>query len=314
MKSFLTKVLMTAALLAISAVAASAQCDPEETGALYKKFLADHKGKPEQKKAAGETAKTYISRFGECPGDAERKITGYIKDWLAKYEAALIESACTSAVEKNPTQAFELCKPYVASNPENLRAHLLLSLAGIRKASDRSLNDATVRAARRSLELINAGQTVTPWFMGGTREETVATLEFYIASLTLETAPAEAAATMLRLAHSESSYKKDPNTYYLLAKSLHSSEVKKDIGEYTAKCAQETTAACDEAFKKIESKIDRVIDAYARAVALGSGKPEHDRITAVAKPALVELWKQRHEDAGKGVDKFVAEVLSKKLP
>jgi hypothetical protein len=292
------------------------QCDNEELTASYEKWLKSRTGPLAKQKTAADLAKDYIAKYGECPGEAEQKITAYIRKFQNDYAIAVDEAACTGAVDQTPARAFELCRPHVARNPDSLRNQLLLSLAGIKLANkaDQTTKDQAVRSMRRSLELINAGQTMKEWVFGGSREETVGALEFYIAFLTVDTAPAEAATAMLRLAHSESSYKKDPNTYYLLARSLHSAAVKKDLADYNSKCSTQTSIDCDDALKKIESKIDRVIDAYARAVALGSGKPEHDRITAAAKPELVTLWKQRYEDKGAGLEKFVAEVLAKSLP
>ena len=311
------RILTFALFLTLSTIAANAQCDTDAVAATYSKFLENHKGTPEQKKIAHETAKEYLAKFGECPTDAEKKVAAYIKNWQAKYEAWQIESACTNAVDKTPARAFELCRPYVAKDPENLRAYLLLSLAGFKtaKTTDKTIRDQAVQAMRKSLDLIKAGKTIDPWVFGGSKEEAVGTLEFFSASLTMDTAPAEAAAAMLRLAHSSSSYNKDPNTYYYLARSLHNSEVKKQIAEYNAKCSGTTPPAECEAFNdRIEAVIDRVIDAYARAVALSTGKPEHASVTTAAKPHLVELYKKRHGDSDAGLDKYVSEVLSKPLP
>ena len=313
MKRFLS----IALFLTLSVIAANAQCDTDALTAAYNKYVENHKGTPAQQRVANDLAKDYLSHFADCPGEYEKKITAYIKDWQTKYEARLIESVCVNAVGNTPAQAFERCRPYVAKNPENLRAYLLLSLAGIKtaKTADKTIKSEAVRAMRKSLELIKAGQTVDPWVFGGSKEEAVGTLEFFTASLTIDTEPAEAAAAMLRLAHSSTSYNKDPNTYYYLARSLNDSQVKKQIDEYNSKCSGATRPVdCDAFNDRIEATIDRVIDAYARAVALGTGKPEHASVTTAAKPRLVDLYKKRHGDSDAGLDKFVSEVLSKPLP
>jgi hypothetical protein len=313
MKHFLVAV----GFLTLFTLSASAQCDPEAVGALYTKFLDNYKGTAQQLQVASVTAKEYLSRFGECPTEPEKKVTAYIKEWQTKYEATLIESKCTNAVDKSPVQAFQECQPYLAKDPENLRAHLLLSLAGIKIAS-KAENDVKAKAVvamRKALDLIRNGRTVDQWIFGGSKDEAVGTLEFYSASLTIDTEPLEAAAALLRLAHSNSSYSKDPNTYFYLARSLHDGEVKKQVDEYNKSCSGPSAPAdCDLAYKKIESTIDRVIDAYARTVALGSGKSEHERVVALAKPLLTELYKERHENSEAGMDKYVADVLTKPIP
>src|SRR5688500_11994326 len=162
------KLLAIATLLTIFSLTAAAQeCGTENQTALYNKFLADRKGKPEQQKAASITAKEYLSKFGNCPSEEEKKITEYLKNWLTDYEtkqreqeAKAIENSCVNAVNKTPAQAFELCQPYLARDPENLRAHLLLSAAGIKETSNSKLHERTVISARKALELIKANKTV----------------------------------------------------------------------------------------------------------------------------------------------------------
>jgi len=318
---------MTIAMfLTLSTLAAhaqtNAQCGTEEQTALYSKFVAERKGTLERQKTASATGKEYLSKFGECASEEDKTINKYIKDWQAKHEAAVDEFNCTNAVDNTPAKASQLCGPYLARDTENLRAYLLLSLAGIKntKAADKNLNAETVKTARKALELIKAGKSVDKWILGDKKDEAAGTLEFYSAYLTMDTTPAETAAAMLTLARSSTSYSKNPSTYLYLGRAIHNSEVKKLADEYKQTCTgKESTPECDAAYTKIEAAIDRVIDAYARAVALSEGKPEYAKIAAVAKPDLADLYKERHEkelheNTGTGLDKFVAEVLSKPIP
>lgn len=305
------KLFAIALVITASALAANAQCDPEAVTAQYNKFL-EAKTKPEQEKAGKE----YIARFGACDGDAFKKITAYIKEELTKIEALKIESDCTTAVDKTPGQAFELCKPYVARDSENLRAYLLLTLAGVkhREGGDKRLSDDTVRAARKALDLIKAGKTTTRWLLADTREDAIASLEYYAAAYTIDATPDKTATTMLALAQSSTSFSKDPSTYYLLGRAVYESEFKKLSAGYKEKCGgNEPTPECDAAFVKIESTIDRVIDAYARAVALSAGKREHARLAAAVTPELTRVYKERH-DSDAGLDKLVKDVLGTPIP
>src|SRR5688572_5183596 len=99
-----------AIFLTLSALIANGQhppCDPEAETALYNKFLENRDGTPEQKKLANDAGKEYVAKFGECPSVGEKKVTAFIKDWfviyqawLVKYEARIIETNCTNAVDK----------------------------------------------------------------------------------------------------------------------------------------------------------------------------------------------------------------------
>lgn len=313
MKNFLA----IAIFFTLSAVAANAQqqCDTAALTDLYNSFLRDHKGKPEQQKSADKTGKEYVAKYGACESEAEKRITKYVMNWLDKYEAVMVESACVTAVEKTPAQAFDLCKPYLARDPENLRAHLLLSLAGIKQTSNKATHEQTLRSAGKSLELIKAGKKVDAWVLGGSKEETVATLEFYTATLTVDATPAETAAAMHKLAKSETSYSKDPTTFFYLGRTLYENEVKKQLADYRQKCSTaETTLECEAAYDKIEATIDRVIDAYARSVALTYGKSEHARVSKDSMDALVDLYRKRNNNSDAGLKELIAGVLSKPIP
>lgn len=308
------RILTVALFLTISAIAANAQCDTEALTATYLKFRDAPKATPEQQRAASDTAKEYLSKFADCPGEAETKITAYIKKWQTDYEAKLIDSACTSAVESTPAKALEACKPLLAKDPESLRTYLLLSFAGLKTASDQKLKEQTVKITRKTLELINAGKSVKQWIVADSKEETVATLEFYSAYLTADATPADTAAAMVKLARSTTSYQKDPRTYLYLGIALDKG-VDKQLAEYKATCTgKEPSTECSAAYDRIESSIDRVIDAYARVVALTNIQPADAGVGTMAKKALTTRYKQRHEDSEAGLDKYVADVLAKPIP
>ena len=126
------RILVVVGFLTLCTLSASAQCDPEAVGSLYTKFVDNHKGTAQQLQVASLAAKEYLSKFGECPTEAEKKITAFIKGWLMRYEGALIESKCTTAVDSSPAQAFQACQPYLAKDPENLRRHDCFRLPGSR--------------------------------------------------------------------------------------------------------------------------------------------------------------------------------------
>ena len=74
------------------AAAAPSSCDDEEAKArLYQKFLDNFKGNVEQQKVAYETGKEYLSRYGSCPKESDKKVADYVRKWVAKYEEAVRE-------------------------------------------------------------------------------------------------------------------------------------------------------------------------------------------------------------------------------
>lgn len=71
---------------------APSSCEDNEAKAqLYKKFLDNFKGNPEQQKVAYETGRTFIARYSNCPDEDDKKVSAYIRKWVAAYEKALKE-------------------------------------------------------------------------------------------------------------------------------------------------------------------------------------------------------------------------------
>jgi hypothetical protein len=73
----------------IKPAVAPLSCDDLEAKAnFYKTFLDNFKGGPEQQKAAHGAGKDYISRYESCPEENDKNVVGFIRNWVAKYEAA----------------------------------------------------------------------------------------------------------------------------------------------------------------------------------------------------------------------------------
>src|ERR1051325_5198113 len=96
------KVLIVAAFVAVFALPAFAQdtagqsqaagpctTEAEAKAALYQKFLANYKGTPDQQKVAYDTGKEYISKYGACPDEGDKKIASFIQNWTTKYDKAV---------------------------------------------------------------------------------------------------------------------------------------------------------------------------------------------------------------------------------
>src|SRR5215212_422662 len=79
------------ALAQDAAATPAAQAGPcttevEAKAALYKKFLDNYKGTPDQQRSASETGKEYLSKYGACPDEGDKKIATFIQNWVTKYD------------------------------------------------------------------------------------------------------------------------------------------------------------------------------------------------------------------------------------
>ena len=285
--------------------------EAEAKNALYQKFLANYKGTPDQQKTASEIGKEYIGKYGTCPDDADKKVAAFIQNWVGKYDKATADFALTKALNENPALAFQMSREILAANPDNLKLYLQLVAAGL-KSGNKSLNADTANAARKALQLVEQGKTSDLWLPYNSQQEAAPGLHYHLGYLTLENAPGEAAAHLVKVAQSTSSFSKEPSTYDFLAVAYYKNEFMPLAAEYKAKCeGKEATPECDTLFNKINAVTHRIVDAYARAVALspaGDAKAKEDR-----RGKLSTFYKQLHEGKEDGMNELVAGITSKPI-
>ncbi|HEX8149628.1 MAG TPA: hypothetical protein VF591_20790 [Pyrinomonadaceae bacterium] len=286
--------------------------EAEAKGALYQKFLASYKGTPEQQKAAAETGREYLGKYGTCPDEADKKVAAFIQNWVNKYDAAAADFIWKKAVNENPAEAFRLGRERTAKNPDDLTTYLQLVVAGLKSAQggNKSLYAETANAARKALQLIEQGKTSDIWLPYNSQQEAAPGLHYHLGYLTLENAPGEAATHLVKAAQSTSTYSKEPSTYDFLALAYYKNEFTPLAAEYKSKCeGKDATPECDALFNKINAVTHRIVDAYARSVALSpanDAKAKEDR-----RSKLSTFYKQLHEGSETGMNELVAGILAK---
>lgn len=284
--------------------------------ALYQRFLENYKGDSDKQKTAYDIGNQYLRTYGS-DNDA---VVQFLQRWVGKYEIATLEFNCNKAVNETPATAFTACKPYIDANPENLKGYLLLIIAGRKnaEAKNESTNAEASSAARRALLLIEQGKTTNSWAPFTSQAEAVAGLNYFIGFFTLKNSPGEAAQYMLKAAQSNSSWKTEPRTFVLLANAYLDGEYKRLINEYKAKyegkeITEEMKPKYEELLAKINAVTDRIIDAWARAIALSANKPEMQAWRDTLMKRLEDVYKQRHDGKVDGLNELVAGILSKPI-
>jgi len=291
--------------------------EAEAKAALYAKFRENFNKTADLQKVAYESGKEYLNKYGACTGEADKPIITYVQNWVNKYEEATLVFNCQKAANETPTQAFEACKAWIAAKPDDLRPHLALVGAGIKAytSKDNSLNARAAAEARTVLQMLEAGKTTDTWAPFANQQDAPAGLRYYIAAWSLEANPEESATQLLKIAQSGSTIAKEPGTFQLLGASIYNSEVKKMADQYKTQCeGKDATHECDVLLNKINYAIDRVIDSYARAVALSNANPKYSATATALRPVLTTLYKQRHEEKETGLNEYIASVLNKPLP
>ena len=292
------------------------QCSQESKDALYQAFLGSRT--TDQAKAY-DSAKKYLG----CPAtdvtEAQQKIIDYLKKWVTAYEEGTQKVQLSDLLynKKKYPEAYALGKQILAKEPENLKVLVDLGANGyiIAPLKNQDLNTAALEYARKALQLLDAGKTVEDWTPLSGKDTAIAYLNFTIGTLTLEKEPENALKNLIKSAQFETPLKKSPFTYAYIAGAYETGSYAKQSGEYkTLYGGKDETPESKLALANINQIVDRMIDGYARAVALAAS----DQAFAQQKPgwqeSLATWYKYRHNASDAGMNEFVASVLSKPLP
>lgn len=293
----------------LNETSAVAPQDEEAKAALYNEFLKNYKTDP---KAAYATAKQYLERF---PAQSEQ--TDYLKKWITAYEVKEKEGRKANVEDllrqQKYADAFGAAKVILNEEPADVRTlnnavFAALYAAGVNKND--SFNAEAANYARKSIQIIQNGQPFEK------RDDTLGWLNSALGFFSLKTSPAEAINYYIKAAGYEGAAKKDPQTYLFLADAYRAAEYTKLAGDIKTRCStgeQQASPECKALSERVNAVVDRMIDAYARAIAL-STDPKYASLKAAAMSDLTPLYKFRHEGNDTGLNEYIAGILAKPLP
>src|SRR6266545_1521254 len=280
------------------------QCTDESKAAWYKEFT-DLRTKDAAK--AYEAAKKYL---GCSP--AEDQYTAYLKKWVAAYdkEARKLKLPDLLYNQMKYTEAYALGKEILADDPENVKVLIDVSYAGYASKSE-ALSAETMAFAKKAIQLIEGGKAPENWSPYSSKEETLGYLYNTIASLSMRKSPSEGLTALIKAAQFEGKIKKLPSTYAVIAAAYETGPYAKLSADYKACCeGEEETPQSKLALENINQVVDRMIDAYARAVALAGNDPKKTEWME----SLTTWYKFRHNQSDAGLNEMIASVMSKPLP
>nr|MBA3240742.1 hypothetical protein [Acidobacteriota bacterium] len=291
------------ALAQTAAATPAAQAEDPAKTALYQKFV-DERGKkdPASQKAAFETGKEFLSKYGTT----EDQYVTYVRGWVAKYEVALRDFEFNTAVDKDVPKAFQLARGILANDPDNLAIHLKLVQVGLANATkNESLSLDILNYAKRALQLVDQGKTVDQWTPFKNRDEALGWLNYAVGANTVKTAPEEAASYLIKAAQANGPSKMEPTTYQLLGTAYLNGEFKRLAAQYKPFEGQVETPEGVALYEKVSQALDRSIDAYARAIALHKDPAQQK----VVRDLMTPYYKSRHGDSDAGLQEYIAGVL-----
>jgi hypothetical protein len=310
----------TVAILALPAAAHTAiaqdQCSVEGKNALYKTFTDNFKTAQDK---AYDAAKKYLACPAENADEGQQKIIAYLKNFVTKYEAADKKSQFRIKLynEKKYPEAYALGKELLAAEPDNLKVLVDLGANGylVIPLNNPSLNAEALDYAKRALQQLEAGKTIDDWQPLAGKDVAVAYLNYTIGALSLEKDPAGALKNLIKAAQFETPLKKSPYTYAYIAGAYETGPYKVQSEDYKAKYpGKDETPESKLALANINQIVDRMIDGYARAVALAANDSNFAQPKIVWNESLTTWYKYRNNNATTGMDQLVAGILSKPLP
>ena len=224
------------------------------------------------------------------------------------------------ALDGKYSEAYALGKQALVERPDDLRTLLIVSWSGLFMAtSGMPVNHTELSVyAQKALQLIHEGAVPDPEkpFLPKTKEQILGWLEYALGIFTLKTEPDQAIGYLTMAAQSEGFQKYDPQTYALLAVAYEKAHYEEMAADYRKRFKTPKQVATPEgraALARILPVINRMIDAYARAVALSGDNPAYAKKRVEWTNLLTDFYKFRQGGSVTGLDELVAGVLSRPL-
>jgi tetratricopeptide (TPR) repeat protein len=197
--------------------------------------------------------------------------------------------------------AFALASQMLSKDPDDLRTLIKITYLAAQAARDRNLKYANESYGLHAIEIIEkeqrpAGISDPAWLEAKTK---LPGLYQQVGIISLAKGNVVDAKT--QIGKSIKLNPKDATSYSLLGRLL-SGEYEKLMTTYRE--MPEDSTKQDEQ-KKLESLLDEVVDAYAHAVALATGKREHQALMQQLVPDLSSYYKIRHNDSVAGLKELI---------
>jgi hypothetical protein len=207
-------------------------------------------------------------------------------------------------------------KEILATEPENLQVLVDLGANAylLPPLKDAALTADGLGYAQKALQLLESGKVLENWDPLGSKDVALAYLNYSIGALTLEKDPSAALKNLLKVAQFETPLKKEPYTYAYIAGAYETGPYFKQSEAYKIYAGKDETPESKLALANIHQLVDRMIDAYARAVALAGSNPQFATAKSSWNDSLTTWYKFRNADKIEGMDQLVAGILSKPLP
>lgn len=312
LKSLVMAVFVAVSLMAAgSVVFAQKETDDPAKIAIYQRFLDNHKNNPV---VAYQAARDYLTKYTKDKDE----YTDYLNKWVTAYERDERKLNLPGLInEKKFDEAYKTGAKILADEPDYLRAQIDLGYAGYLAASakNETHNAEALSYATKAIQAIEGGKVPTEWAPFKGKDDTLAYLNYAVGFLTLKTDPNRSIDSLLKAATYQSDIKKTPSTYYFLAVAYEAGPYKTLSTAYQTEFAgKPETPASKAALEKLNVVMDRIIDAYARAIATSGTDPKTEQSRKEWLAQMSNYYKFRNNNSDAGMTELINGVLAKPLP
>jgi tetratricopeptide (TPR) repeat protein len=278
---------------------------------IYQRFRDNYERNPG---VAYQAARDYLQKYQKD----KDQYTDYLSKWVAAYERDDRKRQLGGLInEKKFAEAYKVGEKILADEPDYLRAQIDLGYAGYLAASskDESHNAEAVAYARKAIQAIESGKAPTEWAPFKGKDDTLAYLNYAVGFMTLKSSPEQAIDSLIKAAQYDSDIRKTPSTYYFLAVAYESGPYKTMSTAYQNTYANKPeTPESKAALEKLNVLMDRIIDAYARAINTAGTDPKTEQSRKEWMTQLSNYYKFRNGGSDTGLTQFIANAMQKPLP
>jgi len=262
---------------------------------------------------AYEAGKEYLTKY---PEDG---YTAHVKKWVGEYEKAARRVRFRQLLERDKKygEAFATGKLVLADAPDNLQTLINLAYAGYfaQAENDSSVNAETLAFARQAIERLGAGDKLADWKPFANQADALGYLNFIAGELTLKDSPLEASRYFLEALRHEGSVKTYPVIYARLGVVYAVRDFDPLARKFEARYkGKDVTPESQVALAEVYQVVDKIVDAYARAVALSGTDAQYEVARRRWLEELNRFYKTRHNNSLDGLETLIANVLTKPLP
>src|ERR1051325_2074177 len=258
---------------------------------IYKRFVDNRQGNPP---VAYQAARDYLTK----PNKDKDQSTDYLSKWVMYYERDERKRNLPNLInEKKFDEAYSTGAKILADEPNYLRAQIDLGYAGYlaSTAKNESFNTTALEYARKAISEIESGKAPTEWAPFKGKDDTLAYMNYAVGFMTLKTNPDQALDSLLKAAQYESDIRRTPSTYYFLAVAYETGPYKTLSTAYQTNFANKPeTPESKAALDKLNVVMDRIVDAYARAIQTAGSDPKTEASRKDWLASLTTYYKFRH--------------------